>query len=284
MPQGSLLGPVLFILFINDIFCVSDILKILLYADDSTICLSEPDPNNLFTQINAELSKLNSWFVSNKLSLNIQKSCWMVFTNRKVDISNTSVKINDLPLKFCNETKSLGVIFDQNLSFKSHIQIIISKISKTIGIFFKIRYLVPYKVLLSLYYSLIYPYLIYCLLVWGGTFKTHLADILILQKKVVRIITNSNYFAHTDPLFHSTGILKIGDLYEFHLAIYGFKNKNNFKYPTHSYETRFRNRALPSFSRLSVSQRSISHAVPKVFNSLPLHVQNCRSLEIFKIF
>ena len=282
VPQGSLLGPVLFILFINDIFYVSDILKILLYADDSTIFLSDPDPTILFTQINTELSKLNDWFVSNKLSLNVQKSCWMVFTNKKIDIQTTSVKIDDLPLKFCNETKSLGVIFDQNLSFKSHIQVIISKISKTIGIFYKIRYLVPYNVLLNLYYSLIYPYLIYCLLIWGGTFKTHLYDILLLQKKLVRIITKSNYFAHTDPLFHSTGILKITELYEFHLAVYGFKNRNEFKYPSHSYETRLRNSAVPSFSRLSVSQRSIFHAVPKVFNSLPLDVQNCSSLQVFK--
>ena len=261
---------------------MSDIFNISLYADDSTISISDSDPNNLITKTNTELYKINDWVNSNKLSLNVQKSCWMLFKNRKIDIPSTSLKIDNLTLKFCTETKSLGVTFDQNLSFKSHIRVVRSKISKTIGIFYKIRSLVPNNILLNLYYTFIYPYLLYCILIWGGTHKTHLNDILLLQKKVVRIITKSDYLAHTDPLFYSTGILKIDDLYKFQLAIHGFKNRNNFEYLSHSYDTRLRNNAVPSFSRLSISQRSVSHSVPKVFNSLPISIQNSCNLEVFK--
>ena len=116
----------------------------------------------------------------------------------------------------------------------------------------------------------------------GRTYKSHLNDILVLQKKLVRIITNSDYLAHTDPLFHSTGILKINELYEYHLTLYAFRNKNNFVSSSHAYQTRQSHHAVPAFSRLSVYQRSLFHAVPPIFNSLPQDIKTCSNLQSFK--
>ena len=284
VPQGSLIGPALFILFINDLSDISEEIDILLYADDTTILLSDSEYENVVFKGNSNLLKIDNWLKCNRLALNVDKSSWMLYTNRHIDTSDSHshMNIDNLPLKFCANTKSLGVTFDSNLNFKSHIENIVGKISKTVGVFYKIKSLVPNQVLISLYYSLVYPYLIYCVLIWGGTFRSYLDKILLLQKKIVRIITNSEYLAHSDPLFHRTGILKIQEIYDYQLSIFAYKNQNNFTSFTHEYQTRFRDIAVPTFQRLSISQRSLSYAAPSMFNSLPNEVKNSRSLPMFK--
>ena len=206
----------------------------------------------------------------------------MLFCNRNVDTSDNNIRFNNAPLKFCTSTKSLGVFFDSSLSFIEHIDHVVSKISKNVGIFYKLKNLLPEDSLKNLYYSLVYPYLTYCILIWGGTYRTHLNKILLLQKKVVRIITKSRYLAHTDPLFKKMEILKINELYEFHLALYAYVNRNNFNYASHSHETRNRSDSQPAFNRLNLTQRSLSYAAPDILNSLPLSIRNSPSIGSFK--
>ena len=237
--------------------------------------------HDLISDANGQMSVIAEWLRNNKLTPNIDKSCWMLFSNRNADMNNNII-FDNTPLKFCTSTKSLGVLFDSRLSFLEHTDHIISKISKNVGIFYKIRNLLPEDSLKNLYYTLVHPYLIYCVLIWGGTYCSHLNKILLLQKKIVRIITKSGYLAHTDPLFKRTGILKIQELYEFHLALYAYVNKINLNYATHSHETRHRFDPVPAFNRLSLTQRSLTYAAPKVFNSLSILIRNSPSVGTFK--
>ena len=118
----------------------------------------------------------------------------------------------------------------------------------------------------------------------GGTYDTHLSPLVLLQKKIIRIITGQSYFAHTDPLFLQTGILKIPDIHKYLLGIYMFKNKmnNNLPRSLHDYYTRGFNNIPIAFQRLTLTQHSINYEASQVWNNLPLDIRNSTSLHIFK--
>ena len=208
VPQGSILGPLLFIIYINDLSFSSTLFKFISYADDTTLLITlnpnNCNPSDLSANINNELKKVSQWLNVNKLSLNIKKSKCMAF--HKVDKRMT------LPnLTVCNETieyvkcfSFLGIIIDQNLTWKDHINHIGNKISKTIGILNRLKHTLPKHTLKTIYDSLINTYLNYGVLCWG--FNSN--NILKLQKRAVRILTRSKYNAHSDPLFKSLHILK----------------------------------------------------------------------------
>jgi retron-type reverse transcriptase len=131
VPQGSILGPLFFLLYINDICNVSSILNFILFADDTNLFLSHNDLSFMRNTINSELLKLSEWFKANKLSINVQKSSYMIFkTRQKRYIPEFSIEINNTKIKRVNEVVFLGVVLDENLSWKPHISHISRKISK----------------------------------------------------------------------------------------------------------------------------------------------------------
>ena len=132
----------------------------------------------------------------------------MIFGFKKYDILNNPVLLNNFQLEVVNEFRFLGIVLDPKLKFNKHIGYISKKISKSIGIFYKVRYLVPENLMLTLYYSLVYPYLLYSISIWGGTYPSHLEPLIIVLKRVIRLITNQDYLAHSSPLFKKT-VLKL---------------------------------------------------------------------------
>ena len=157
-----------------------------------------------------------------------------------------------------------------------------SKLSKTVGIMYKIGKNIPLAVRINLYYSLFYPYLIYCNLVWGGAAKTNLNPIVLLQKKIVRIICGAEYLAHTNILFYQTKILKFQDVHKFLLCLYFHKNSYLFSTHSHNYATRNRDQFVPSFERLNVTQRSLYFAAPNAWNGLPPSLKSIPKFSLFK--
>ena len=161
VPQGSILGPKLFILSINDICNVSDILRFVLFADDTNIFCSHNDINTLYRQVNNELSKLYTWFAINKLSLNVDKTNYMLFTNRSVE-SILDVNINNVTIDRVYIAKFLGVFIDHKLSWKEHISKLCSKLSKCVALIYKASHVLSSNALYILYCTLFLPYLTYC--------------------------------------------------------------------------------------------------------------------------
>lgn len=162
--QGSIMGPLLFIIYINDfVHCSSDIHKIL-FADDTNLFISHKNMDQLEKCLNEQLAKLNIWFKCNKLSLNISKTSYIVFSpNRRDDRNyNINIMIDDRAIQKVDSTKFLGIFIDHSLNFKKHIDELVKKLSKIVGLFFKIRHLLPFEALLTLYRSLFEPYLNYC--------------------------------------------------------------------------------------------------------------------------
>jgi exonuclease III len=282
IPQGSVLGGILFLLYINDLTKVSDTLSSILFADDTTLSLSNRSYATLINDLNVELDKIKIWLIRNRLSLNIEKTFAVNFTKRPIDINDDiQVVLGGSVVNFSPVVKYLGVNIDRNMSFVDHVNYICSKISKTVGIMYRLAPCVPERILIDIYYSLVYPYLIYCNLVWGSAAGNHINK-LLLQKKMVRIITGSGYLDHCDPLFKRTKILKIGDINTFLCSIFAYKNSVNFETSNHAYNTRFKDNAVPKFQRLSICQRSLSFVAPRLYNDLPMKVKQCKSLVSFK--
>ena len=156
---------------------------------------------------------MSSWLIANKLSLNIDKTNYIIFhPPQKVTNYRMRLFITNKVIKQENCIKYLGIYIDSNLNWKHHILHISKKIKRCIGILSKLRHFVNISVLIQVYYSLIYPFLTYALVTWGNTYSTSLKPLITLQKKAVRIMTFSDFKAHSSPLFLKLGLLKFSDL------------------------------------------------------------------------
>ena len=290
VPQGSILGPILFLLYINDITESSTLLKFYLFADDTTLFYSCKADNNTEVVLNNELSKVSSWLASNKLSLNVAKSNFLSFSF----IKHTTIKlnINSIPLIEKQNTKYLGVIIDNKLDWKTHIQAVNTKLSKGIGLLSRIRHYVPKNVLKSLYYSFINPHIEYNLLNWSCTSKTNLECINTSMKKAIRIITFSKRQDHTLPLFHKLEILPLDSCIKLKQATFMWKFEYNFlptaimaNFNTYSSEiiTRLNMNKirLPS-PRLNIAKRLLTFEGVKLWNNeIPNGLKHSTSLRTF---
>ena len=184
VPQGSILGPLLFILYINDLPNASKLTQPLLFADDTSIFYSHSDPRCLQSVLNEELQNFDVWLKCKKLSVNIKKTNYIVFKPRQKKLDyNFSLKQN-------NVVKFLGVYLDEHLTWKLHISFVCKQIAKSIGILFRSRFYLSVKTKLTLHYTLIYPYVTYCNCTWSSTYVSNLNRILYLQKRAVRAVTN----------------------------------------------------------------------------------------------
>ena len=169
VPQGSILGPLLFSICINDLITVSDKLNFIMYADDTTIYfnLEDFDPICIEADITNELEKVNIWLKLNKLSLNTQKTKLMVFHRKQKNVREINLSIDHNQIEQIPVFNFLGIIFDENLSWKYHTKMIANKISRVTGILYRLKSVFPKEVLVTLYKTLIASYIHYGLLVWG---------------------------------------------------------------------------------------------------------------------
>ena len=293
VPQGSVLGPLLFLIYVNDIYRCSQIFDFYLFADDTNLLYSNKDLKDLETVVNDELIKVGDWLDANKLSLNTSKSNFVIFhpyqhkpdCTIQLEIYNNDLK-ESVPLEQKTFVKYLGILIANNLSWKYHIDYISSKVSKGIGMIARLRHLVPFATLLNIYRSLIEPYISYGLIAWGQAANIHLNKILILQKRALRLMYFADSKAHSAPLFVHSRILPVTMLY-YLLVSSMMHDINNHRVPSnismlfthseqvHHHFTRFSaagnlyvktsrtNQLLFSFARIGV----------RVWNSIPMKLR-----------
>ena len=163
VPQGSILGPLLFILYVNDITYTSNVLDFILFADDTTILYSHKNINSKIDVVNKELCEVTNWFKANKLSVNATKTNFMILGTPYMTSTKTredlNVSLDNTVLKRVKVAKFLGVLIDECLTWKNHIDCISKTISRNIGVMNKLKHYIPYRVLHTLYCTLISPYL-----------------------------------------------------------------------------------------------------------------------------
>ena len=175
---------------------------------------------------NQELKVVTNWLSNNKLSLNIDKCKYILFSRRGVSANtNTELTINDTEIERVEQIKFLGYMVDHKLNWKSHIQYIASKISKSYAILQKLIKTLNIRNIQNLYYSLIYPYLTNGISVWGSAGVSVINPLRILQKQTVCMLTWNPRLAHTAPLFRELNFLLLELLFKFHILVYMFKGK-----------------------------------------------------------
>ena len=294
VPQGSILGTLFFLLYINDIVNASTALQLIVFADNTNVFLSGKDPDYLINQWNIELNKLSVWFRVNKLSLNLKKTKFIVFKpNQKRRSYIFQILINKQQIDQVKETVFLGVIINENVTWKSEISHVANKVSKSIGMIQKSSFYLSSYSLRILYFSLVYPYFFYCNIVWASTYKTNLVRLVKLQKRAVRIIDKSHFNAHSDPIFKKLGILKFHDLNLLQLGQFMFSyqirtlppklaSKFTLNSQIHTYYSRNSDAFHLPFCRTNIKQFSVFYQGPKFYNSLDIDIINFSSTASFK--
>ena len=295
VPQGSILGPLLFLVYINDIILSSNTLKFTLFADDTSLFYSHKNKSEASNILNTELSKISLWLSANKLSLNVKKSKLLVFTYQKDDITddhdqNEDENVNKVKLLLNGETleeveyaKYLGILIDNKLNWSNQINAIKLKLSKGVGLLAKIRHYVPRSVLRSLYFSFINPYVDYNLLNWGMATKTNLDPINKKIKKAIRIISFKDSDHPSTPLYKDLKILPLEKSIDMRNAKFMWKLVNGYLPPSLSSIFRSNDRTMysQSLSRLKSLKNFILYAGPVVWDELPMVIKQRKTLKSF---
>ena len=290
VPQGSILGPQLFLLYINDIVKVSEAMWPILYADDTNILCSGKDLGQLIDSTNQVLENLHDWFNANKLSLNLQKTKFMLFGKRSLN-ENIILRVNDQRLERVTEFKMLGVIMDNLLTWKPQIAAAQKNLASSVSVLWKVRNLLNYSSLRSLYYGLVDPRLCYCAEIWGQSFKSNLWPLIKLQKRSIRILHHKDNRAHTNDLFKVSEILKVPEIIDYHMMqivhrayienlptnlqrmftlcedIYNLRGKVKFKV----------NKCKTTRMKQGITCQGI-----RLWNDLPLEIKHANSFKVFK--
>ena len=292
VPQGSILGPLLFILYINDFQRSSSVLSFIFFADDSSVFFSHKCPQILLNTVNEEFRKVMKWINANKLSLNLQKTNYILFSN-SVNILPGEVAFNNNPIERVTSTKFLGIYIDEKLNWKTHVDKLSKVVSRNTGVIYKLRSCIPQEVLFILYSTLILSYINYGMLAWGKSFKTQIHRLFVVQKRVIRIICKANYRAHTNLLYYENGILKLEDLYSMQLGTLMFSIHSGDLPPAlaqifrrnnqiHSYNTRQASALHLPYARTTFTLNTLMSTGPRFWNSLDTTITNASSISVFK--
>ena len=219
VPQVSILGPLFFLIYINDISHSSSIFNPISYADDTTLYTTLEKIENLDSNIptgellSTHLNLVNEWLSANKLTLNINKTKYMIFTpNNKHRPQTFNIVIDGKQIEKVEQFDFLGITIDNKLNWKCHINKIVNKLSRNIGIINQLKNFLPTHILRLLYNSMILPHIQYGSHTWAYCAKSELQKIIKLQKRAIRIITKTRYNFHTAPLFKSLNILTVNDI------------------------------------------------------------------------
>jgi hypothetical protein len=275
VPQGSILGPLLFLIYINDFpFSVKNIAQPILFADDTSIVISNPCPQEFEKNIKLVLNAATVWFNRNFLTLNYDKTHFLQFflkKHREIEIQATT---NELLITNLNCSSFLGLTIDSVLSWNNHILNISSKLSKACFAIRSIRPFMSMDATKMVYFSYVHSILEYGIIFWGSAPLS--VNIFKIQKRIIRIMSGLSKFASCRESFKKLHILTLQSQFILSLSLFVVKNKNYFTLnrEIHDFNTRYCNNFhLPS-TNLSKVQKGVLFSGSRIFNHLPSNIKS----------
>ena len=298
---SSVLGPLLFLLFINDIHLSLNNAIIKLFADDTNFFIAGDNFDLLRVTVTSELQSFQEWIHANKLTINYdpQKSSYSIFKPRNKQLPcsyKSSLHVGGQEIKYKENTKYLGMILDDQLTWEKHITEVNKKIVKYTGIFSKVRHLIPEECRLTLYNSFVFSRLNYGIEVYANTEAKFLRRIKTSQNKILRILQFRHQRSPTNDLYTNFNILKLEEMHKMKLLSVIFKlvhTPDEFPealkalftqhFQVHGYNTRNKNDLHAThYHKKSYGCRKISYRARQHWNSLPPSLKNEKSFTKFK--
>jgi len=285
IPQGTVLGPILFLIYINDLYSYSATSDIISYADDTAILYSAKDWDAAKNMAEKELSKIKEWLDGNFLTLNVAKTKFLtfsIFQSRQPNFNKIEVTQTESveKVKF---VKYLGIMVDQHLRWDYHTDYIAKKVRKSTHIFYSLRNILTAKMLRTVYSSIIESIIRYGIIVWGSLLPVNLYGLQIAQNALLRVMLDLDRLSSINSLYVKHEMLNIKSIYYHSLLCWFHRNKTSFQAISHDYETR--NKCKGFFTREKfnkyICQRQTFFNGPKHYNSLPSEIKDIKQFRRF---
>lgn len=296
VPQGTVLGPLLFNIYMNDVLSVCGGGRVFCFADDTAVIINGKSWNSVMKKAEKAITELKTWLDASLLSLNTDKTKFMTFgltrstlpqlqylrihrpdCTMDANACNCSTKIEREPF-----LKYLGILIDETLTWKNHIEYTTTKIRKLIYKFYQLRHILPLKTLRMVYFSLVESIICYGIVIWGNAGGTIMSALYVAQKYIIKIMLFKNKRFPTQELFQESSLLTLEQLYiksiiRFMMNYSYYKNNLNHQINT---RTAARHDVLLPSVRCTVAQKHIGYVGPKIYNILPPQFRASRYKQI----
>ena len=296
VPQGSVLGPLLFLIYINDIAKCSSTGRIRIFADDTSAFIEGQNIEDVISKSEKLMNSLNIWFKSNKLTLSESKSCFLLFRSQqsKVNEIPNTLKFGEKSISRENSVKYLGITLEEHLNWNEHVQNVCSSLRKCFSVFYGIRDFINKEQIRTLYYSLVYSKIVYALAVYGQTTQENLLQLQRLQNGLLKVLTKNKLFYSTNKLHNNLKILKVEDMVEQEILtfVFNFKNErlpnifnDKFKLRKNNNQMRTRNienHMITPSTRTNYGEQTVRVKGALLWNQLPASLSTLTSTKMFR--
>lgn len=291
IPQGSILGPLLFLIYVNNISNIGLSGHVTLYADDTCLFYFGHSIHDIIAKAQKDLDMLNVWYLNNLLTINVSKTSYIIFTAKNKKVPNfTPLTINNTPIRRSQKEKYLGLWLDEKLTWGAHIDHVRNKLKPILGSLRKVSHFIPQNARTILYNSLVKSNLQYLIEVWGSASGTALKDLQILQNKIIKVLYHLNFYTQTKLVYKKTKIFNIEQLYKYTTCILVKKiitktihTNINITQRAYTHSLRNTNKLWVPIPRTkNYGRKNFTYEGVNFYNKLPEDIKNSESINIFK--